>query len=313
MTVNSRFGLLAGIVSGLAFAAPTPSKTATAPAPKAAETAPNSPNSSQPTTTGPSTTTATVSAPSESKFFGVFEIRPSYGVKSKDTETEDTIEAGYQFNAKTKLSYAQFFKTDVFISSRPGKGVNLRGDGGWLRLRVNDIWTSANKKSTLAYQGRFYTDFTDASQNGTGNIGTIYNAIRFTQDLSIMKLTVAEIPMFHITNKAGFLDDGKLRANTGYQNRVEIIADIDIVKNLSLSVPIIIDMYSRQTVTGASNSGKWEHKYWAWPELNYSINGVHTVGVGFRTESLVASDLSKFTLGEGFNKGTLQAIWTVSL
>ncbi len=316
MISYSRFGLLAGIVGGLAIAAPQPSaSSALAPAAKTAApvSTTNTPSSAASTSASP-TTTGTISLPSESKVFGVFEIRPSRGNGSGVTETEDTIELGYQFNAKTKLSYAQFLVTDLFPASGTGQGVNLRGDGGFLRLRVNDIWVSASKKTTLSYQPRIYTP-TDNSLSGRGFVATIYNALRLQTDVgSGVKLGIAEVPMFQIYSQNGFVNSkGANQANPIYQNRVELTLDVALLKNLSFSLPIILDAMRNHEFAGSTFGSSWQAKFWAWPEINYEINGTHTVGVGFRTDNLVAPNLTALTVGNAFSEGTLQAIWTVSL
>ena len=283
---------------------------------EAAATAPTT--SSAPSAPG-STTTTTVATPSDSKFWAFLELRPTYQRTDGKVDTEDTIELGYQFNKNTKLSYAQFLKTELLPSgSSIGQGVNLRGDGGFLRMRVNNIYVSQSKETRLSYQGRIYTP-TYPSAPSEGFVGTLYNGLALAQDFGPVTLTVWEVPMLHAYSRNGNLsaklasDPTKNSANPIFQNRVMVVADINITKSLLLSIPIIFDASKNRQFVQASNSEKWEYNLWAWPELDYTINDTHMVGLAYRTSNLVTKDMSSTNIANAFKSGVWQLVWGVTL
>ncbi len=282
----------------LAAFAETTSAVNTAAAPASAQ---------KPSPTASSTTT--VAAPSESKFYGFLETRPTYARTTGQVDTENTVELGYQFNKNTKLTYTQFLITNLLPSgSSVGKGLNLRGDGGFVRMRVNDFYVSGDKTTRLSYQGRIYTP-TDDSLSGTGMIGALYNSIGLAKDIGPVTLTLWEAPTYWAYSKNG-LDTA---ANPIFQNRVILVADWNITKDLLFSVPLIIDAYRNRVFAPSSLSDRWEYKIFAWPELDYTINSVHSIGLAYRTKNMIAPDGAATTLGNAFNNGVFQALWNVTL
>ncbi len=291
---------LAGI-SLAAFAETTTTTTSqvnTAEAPASAQTALPS-----------SSSTATVQAPSESKFTAFLEVRPTYSRITGKMDTEDTIEVGYQFSKNVKLSYAQFLRTNLVDSfTSDNKGVNLRGDGGFLRMRVNNFYVSGDKKTKLSYQGRINTP-TDDSMSGTGMIGSLYNGFAVSQDIGNLTLSLWEVPIFWAYSKSG----SGTAANPIYQNRAMIVADWQITPSLLLSVPLIFDAQRNRQFAPSALSDRWQYNLWAWPELDYTINTVHTVGIAFRSANFMASDGSDSNIDGALNKGVFQAVWNVTL
>ncbi len=294
MTGLVRFSVLTGLVGGLALAAPQTTTTT---------------NTTTTATPSSNSSTATVSAPSDEKVFGTFEVRPSWASRNGNVDTENTLEAGYQFNKTTKLSYAQFFKTDLFpATSLQGKGVHLRGDGGFARVKVAEIYKSEDKLTTLAFQGRIYSP-TDDSMAGTGFLTAAYGSFKLQHDFGILKADISEAPVAWFFSKNGNAGE----ANPYFQNRVVLNVDIKILKNLTFSLPLIMDAYRNRNFAGAKNSDKWEANFWIWPELDLDLNDTHTVGIAYRSKNLVASSLTTTDLSNAFQKGILQLLWTVNL
>ena len=144
-----------------------------------------------------------------------------------------------------------------------------------------------------------------------GNITRIYNALKVVYQVNdSVKLTFAELMIPQVFKTAGV---GAV-ANPAYQNRLYLIADFDITPKLSLSIPILAYQTKyRDYSADAKNSDSWRSMIYIWPELDYALNENLTLGVAYYSDNLLKSNLSKWTVGDGLEKGAVQFVITTNL
>ncbi len=240
------------------------------------------------------------SAP-QSKFFGVLDLRPSVSTKSGVLGSENTIEAGYQFDSTWRLSYAQWWNTAKNLSD------GLYTHDGFFRLRGSNLYD--NGVVTVSYQGRLFLP-TFASRREAGFVTSVFNQLKMAVQLSPdLTLSFSTAPTYLHFSRTSF--NGK--ANTVFQNIGMANLDIKLSNRLTLSLPLYLISSRTHSVSGLAGSGEWSHLLVVWPELAYSLNANHSVGLSYYSDNLMSPTLDRFNIAQGLNNGVLQAFWTVSL
>ncbi len=257
-------------------------------------------------------TTATASTPaaaSESKIIGQLDIRPSYLGSAADWHTENTLEGGYQFDKNTKLSYVNYFNTNIYHAVQ-GNVMNggLDIQDGFLRFKRANIWSNSSGLS-LNYQARAYLP-TWAYRRDNGFVLGIRNYATLMQTVGDVDFIFAEAPTVYGYGRAN-ANSGK--ANIAFTQMAILEADFHLSKSLTLSLPIIFQNDHYREAAGASNSGAWVHTLYAWPELDFEIADHQTIGFAFYTDNFVTGDLSGFTPGDAMKGATYQFIYNLAL
>jgi hypothetical protein len=314
--------------ASLSFAAPVkkaPAKKVTAPAATTTTTTASdtaAPVTTAPATTAPAdttlaapatapaatTTTAAVQAPTEAKVTGILETRPTATFVGTDGyTTENTIGLGYQFNPNFELGAVQYFDTNLSNGRGRTGNQDVFVQDGFLRAKFNNLYKT--ESFSFSYEPRAYLP-TKRSAREAGMITTVRNYLKFAYKASdSVTLTAMELPIFHFYDNAGTAGS----ANPGFENRVYLIADFNLGGGFAFSLPVYFHQLKFRTLTGAANSGKWDFFVYTWPELTYAVTDNVTLGVAYRSENLMTSDMSSFTFDSGFNTGAVQAIMAVTL
>lgn len=268
--------------------------------------APNAPQSGELETTAP--------APGGGKFYGLAELRPSFTTAAGEWHTENTLEAGWQFNKNVRVTYLQWFNTNlapVRGSSDDGKGMNIVPQDGIFRIKANNLWTSEDKTASFNFQGRAYTP-TYAPKRDAGFITTLRSYFTFKKTVAngLVDLIASETPTFHAFTRAGYNNT----ANPLFENMVIAEVDLHLTKTLTFSFPFILqNIRHRAFQAGAKFNDRWETFAYIWPELDWEVSDHHTLGVAFYSDNLFKDDFSGLTVGTGLEKGVVQFVWTATL
>ncbi len=256
------------------------------------------------------TVTASAAAPAAGSMIGILDLRPSAILSTGKYYTENLIELGYKFSPKVAVSYAQFFNTNIFDKDSVAgeNGVSPTFPGGFIRTRVNKIYQNGN--FDMGLQNRTYLPLLQAERDN-GKIATIRQYVNFNQKVNeTLSLTAAVIPIAHVYSRATGTSG---KANPAFENRVYLIANVNITEKLSLFMPVMFHQTKARSAAGASNDGAWTFFAWINPEIGYQINDNLAVGIGYYSDNLVKSDLSGFDLSQGLKAGVTQVFATMNL
>lgn len=237
----------------------------------------------------------------EGKIYGLLDLRPSVSTKSGVLGSENTAEVGYQFNPNARLTFTQWWNTSKNLSE------GLYTHDGFLRMRVYNIIKEGN--FALNYQGRLFLP-TYAARREAGFVAGLYTGLVATYKLSpTLTLSAASAPQFNHYTRAAH--NGKI--STGFQNTAMLNLDVQFTPKLYLSFPLYLISSRANTAAGVAGSGAWSHLLVIWPEIGYSLNSNHTIGLSYYSDALMNSKLSQFTLENGLSNGVLQAFWTITI
>lgn len=255
----------------------------------------------------------TVAAPSTSKgkVAASVGITPTWTTKKGAVGTENSASLGYFFNPTTYLGYEQDFNSNVFSPALATSGLNPTWDMGYAQFKANNLVVSKEAGLALSYEARVFVP-TDPTWATPGGITMVRNYAKLAKSLGNGNfLTLMEVPIVHVFNKAGNPVDG---ANPGFENRVYLILDLQITSKLSFSLPLMLNsVVYRDVQAGYKNNGTTQHKLWTWPELDYAISQNFTVGAAFRSDNLVVGDLSNTAIRDGIEGGVAQLVLKASL
>ena len=264
----------------------------------------------------------------DSKVLGEFEVRPSYTSAQGEFHTENTLELGYQIRRDLKVSYVQFFNTNLY-DPKSGNPVasqfGFAAQDGFLRTKIDDIWLSGDRKTSFSFQGRVYMP-TLAAVDGTpsrydqGMVSFIRTYFKLARELSnSVSVDLSFTPGLYLFTKPGWTTKfangtPNSSANPIYENMFILNADIKIAKNLTFSIPIITEITRyRSYAEDAQFNNRWGYNIWFWPELDWEISSNQTVGLAFYSDNFVADDLSGVHIGTGLKNGITQVLWNVKL
>lgn len=260
---------------------------------------------------GPSSTEATVQAPSAAKMVGSFEIRPSISTLGPDEyHTENEITLGVQFNPNTNLVYYQYFNTNLYNPNPTSSALNFAEKDGFFRGKINNILSDASGNS-FSYEGRIYTPV-DPRSRDKGFITALRTYLKFSHKFNnAFTLTAMEVPIVFAHSKSGF--NGS--ANPVFENRVYLVGSISFTDNLYLDLPIWFSQTRlRNYQAGAPRNNDWSYGVYVYPELTYLVNPNLALGIAYYNDgSLVNADLSGTSIGSGLDVGTTQLIIRASL
>jgi len=260
----------------------------------------------------------TVSHADQIKPSGYLDLRPSWITKTGGFTTENTAEMGAKVTADTSVTYMQGFNTNLYdpLSPELSSGVRLELALGALRTKVNNIWKNDREGLALSYENRIYLPVDAASQD-RGFITAFRNYIKLSKAFSdSVKFTLSDaiIPLIH--SRAGNVAaNGTASANGIFENRVYLVADLQLTDKFSLSLPLMF----HQTRTAnfridAANNASWSFYVWTSPELDYAVSDSLTLGISYyNNDSFFNSNLSKAQFGQALESGEFQFVLTASL
>lgn len=272
----------------------------------AAPSSPATPDSGAAPSAG--TVIATPSAPGEGKVTALIDIRPEIQLqKGKDNfgQIENSIDLGYQFDPNNYLGLHHEMNSNMGDA-----GVDKWTAGDFIvRAKINNIWEDRSAGLSLSYEPRVYLPTRESLRNA-GMITTVRNYFKLKQDLGAgHALTLMEIPIAHVFDNAGVAG----KANPAFENRVYLVYEASLTKDLSLAVPLMWNATKGRSLAGAPGNSDWGHVLWAWPELDYAIDSTFTVGLAYQTDNLIKADFSDTAFDTGFGNGIVQAVLQVNL
>lgn len=277
---------------------------------------------------GQSTTVTAANPEPTSKFFATLDMRAEFYSVAGAWDTSNYTNIGYQFNPNFKMSWYQGFDSNLYSAAKVGSvggplysantaGLNGVLDQGYLRTKVDNIWKSG--QYAFNYESRIYVP-TWAFDSQVGNIVRFYNAFKFIDHVSdVVTLTAQVIVSPQVFKYAGTTLEGP---NPAWENRYYLIADFQISKKWSFTLPVLMyqDKYRDYDVAGfqtnsllGGHSGDWGYFLYIWPELDYALNDNLTLGLAYVSGNMALPDLSGFQLGNAFHTGITQFVVTMNM
>lgn len=243
----------------------------------------------------------TTVSPSPSKIFGFLDLRPSYAPSSGSVRSENTVEAGYEFNPEYRLTYVQWWNTTANFYE------GIYAHDGFFRFRANRV--AGGSKLALNYQARLFLP-TFVARQQAGFVGSVFNQLQLawtvSPEVSVSVSTAPNIPFFTRAANAG-------RANLAFENLAVASFDWTVFPDLMVSLPFFFISRKARTVEGARGSSDWSHLLIFWPEVSYNLTKNVTVGLSYYTDNLVSSSIDALTLDNAFANGVFQAFWSLRI
>jgi|GEM_PF-1645776 len=261
-----------------------------------------------------SSTSALVSATGIESLYGYLEFRPSYTTKIGEIHTENTADAGFKIAPNMKLGYAQWFSTNLISNLPSTQGLNLTANDGFFYFKARDVWKSSNEKWMAAYQLRLITP-TDRNKFKAGYVTTIRNQFQISHKYNdFFKTDFDYRPILHVYNRASVAGlNGAVAANPAFDHQFVLNQEIHPAEKFSLYLPLIYQLSTFRQDAGVTSPGNWRKLMIFWPELDYEINPIHTVGISYYTDNLISAYGSGLDLSNGFQKGVAQLVWGINL
>lgn len=245
---------------------------------------------------------------------GMLDIRPGYLPLTGEFYSENAAELGIKIGKNAQLSYLQAFNNNLLSRADETSGVSPSMQPGFIRGKLNNILESAETGLKLSYEQRLYLPVMESQQNA-GLIAASRNYFKLSRKMNdSLTLSLFEIPILFVNSRAGTGVGDKAKANTFFENRVYLIADLQLSSKLSLSVPVMFHQTRAGNFEGAKNANGWSYFVWLNPELDYEIVDKTTIGVSYyNNDSLFASDLSQSNFAGGLESGVVQLVFTQML
>lgn len=249
---------------------------------------------------------ATVPAPSSSKILGGIDLRPSWTAKTAEWHTENQWFAGYQFNNKVALSVVHDFNTNL-DGLGAVKGLAPYTYDFYVKTKLSKIYTESASGIVFGYEHRLYLPITDGMRD-KGMLFLSRHYLKASKSFGNYTLSVMELPIFHIYNRAGSISaSGAAAANPWYENRVYVVNDFQLSEKVSLSIPVFLHTtYYRNFQANAKNNGATSWFLWTYPELTYQINPNVAVAGAYYSDNLILGDMSATSMDSGFENGVFQ-------
>lgn len=244
---------------------------------------------------GTTTEPVDVLAPATQKIFGEADIRPSFEINAQ-SRWLNGMEAGYQWSPDTKLSYKQ-----EFTVSQRGE---FTGRDGYVKGVFDRLWDNGDGL-TFNYEPRLVFP-TDLGKRNAGLTLSSVHYLKFKKQFGNHFVALHTAPMLHVYNRSGQGDV----ANPIFENQLTLLWEFFFIENrLKIAIPLMFHQTRYAAFRpGARNNDAWGYLVWLYPEVEFRVSPFFALGAGYFTANLVTADLSSFTLGDGFSKGTVQAI-----
>lgn len=257
---------------------------------------------------------ASISPSGLESLYGYLEFRPSYISNQAEFHGENTAEVGYKLNPTMKMGYVQYYSNNFKNNLLSTQGPSLTADDGFFHFKASNIWQSEDNRWTAAYQLRFLTP-TTTSKYKAGYYTSFRNQFNIAFKLNdYFKTDFTYTPILHGYSKAGTIDStGISNANPAFEQQWVLNNEFHPAANFTFSFPIIYRLTNNREFVGAANSNKWKKSLSFWPELDYDINPVHTVGISYYTENCISSLDNGFDFSSGLKQGVVQLVWGINL
>lgn len=249
----------------------------------------------------------------DAQAFGLLELRPSYNLTGGGGYTDNTARVGWQFSEVLKVDYTQFFSTSL-----GGAPFSLGGEGSYVRLQREGIWSSGDGTKFLALEGRVNLP-TSPTLRRASFLAGLRTDMRL--DLALapgLWLTLREAPSVAFYERNGYFEedaDGSFYdvANPWLANLTAMELYWEVTPRLALFVPLGLTLTKHRSFRAdAESNGAWSGFLNTWPEITYRVTPNAYVGLSYRTENWLTADLSGLQIGEAFAQGAAQAVFGAS-
>lgn len=246
--------------------------------------------------------------------YGFLEFRPSYTSIQGEAHTENTAEVGYKIAPTLKTGYVQYFSTNLMSNMSNTQGLNLTANDGFLYFKAKEVWQSPDKHLSASYQFRVITPV-DKTKVQSGFITSLRNQFLLTYKFNdFVNVDLSYHPILHAYNKVGIVSSkGTLQANPAFDHQFVLQPVIHPLNNVTVLFPLVYQVTHYREMVGATNSSSWKKFITFWPEVDYDINPMHTVGLAYYTDNLISEYGSGLNLSNGFKNGVVQLVWGINL
>ncbi len=260
--------------------------------------------------------------PGAPNFPNLFETRPSLTTVSGEMHTENTLELGLNLSPNSKVSYVQFFNTNIWSPTDKKSIFGLPGflwQDAYFRLRLTHLWQSEDQASSFSMQTRVYvptmsgTDATPSKLN-QGMLTTLRQYFTVAHNLnSYFMADFSYTPTFFIFRKSGFQRKRSRVANPWFEHLLELNLNFHPCTSVSLVLPVIFQMRKfRNDSDRAWNNDRWSYNLWTWPEIDWRISEQQTIGIAYQTDNFLKRDASGVRGKSAYKLGVAQLIWNIS-
>ncbi len=257
---------------------------------------------------------ASISPSGLESLYGYLEFRPSYISNQGEFHAENTAEVGYKLNPTMKMGYVQWYSNNLKSNLVSTSGVGLIPNDGFFHFKASNIWQSEDKHWSAAYQLRVFAP-TTSSKYKAGHYTSFLNRLNIAFKLNdYFKTDLSYAPILHGYSKAGMINStGVGTANPAFEQQFILNNEFHPAANFTFSLPIVYQVTNNRQFAGAANSDKWKKSLSFWPELDYDINPVHTVGISYYTDNCISSLGNGFDLSNGIRQGVVQLVWGINI
>lgn len=261
----------------------------------------------QTTTVASGTTEAAAPVAASSGIVGAADLRPSWTPRVGGFRTENNLQLGYQINPTLTVKGVY----DVNFVEKDNGDLDTDSLGLHARTDVKNI--AELGAFNLSYQNRTYVPVNTAKRE-QGMITTVRNYFNFkTQLAENVSLTIAEVPMFHIYNRAGTAAGG----SPVVENRIYVMPTIALGK-VSIDPALWWSLRKHRTFDQAAvNNGTWTNHLEFDLDVTYAFTDKISAGFGYYSDNLISAmpngEARGLKISDGILNGSPQIVLSMSL
>jgi len=249
------------------------------------------------------------------------DLRPSFTPEKGEFHTENTVELGYQTAGGFKISYLQYFNTNLYnpdTKKNVFKKTDFSWQDGFFKAKFGNLWESEDKKSNFSFQARAYTSapsnsYANCSRYNQGMITILRPYFQFAHEFSdFISADVAVVPSAFLFRKQGYEAHHKFYANPSFEELTVFNVDLKFSETVTLSIPLITQATRyRNFMESATHNNQWAYTVWTFTELDWEFTKNQSVGAAYYSDNFVKSDLKGTQVKQGFEEGVFQLLWNV--
>ncbi len=249
------------------------------------------------------------------------EFRPNFSPQSGSFYLQNAIELTHSFNENRKLSYVQFFRNDLYDAREKKNAFNepdFRWQDSYFSMKWSKLWESQSKNTAFSIQNRVFLPLASRGDNfpsriNQGIITLVRNYFSIKHKVfSFMEADFAYIPSFFISRKDGYTTRSKKIANPVFEHYFSQTTDLILTKTLLFSMPFYFRTTKyRNYHDAAPLNNSWSYTVSMEPELDWSVNDIHTLGLVFSSDNIVNQNGTNNTWKTAFTQGQFQLLWNI--
>lgn len=249
------------------------------------------------------------------------EFRPTFTPLTGKFHTENAFELSFKLDENTKVSYVQYFNTNLYNPSE--KKLIFRQFGfawgdAYARIKFNNVWESADKNTSVDIQERLYLPTAAAGETYPSRIdqGMITTSRTYLtvhhEFFPFLEMSLGYAPSIFIFRRSGYAAGAKEVANPAFEHLIEQRTNFEIMNNILITIPIVFRANkNRDHFDDSALSDRWGYILSTVPEIDWDINARHTIGAVYVSGNLLKADASGTNWKTGFTKGLIQLLWNI--